>query len=416
MSEFISYTTVFRSRLGATNLVTSHCTTGFSPEEALLRKVRADIGRRVLVDLEDPGSSHILEYLLMKGLVGSSIRKSARYRVSLAKENDAWIARDSRGARQRQIEVAVVDVAMADPRVPSTIGTPTPDNAGELLDLTYQLGLVSRTKRNLTAAGQAVMSLRDFRTATNPFLVEDEAVLFMRQLVASDGLMLKHFVAAIDELESPLQRSKIATDVFPAVVARMYEEVAGGGYRVDTRREVKAFRDHITATAHKATGGSRGPGVLEHRTSPRLEWLCDLRVLRKEGLASNAFSYLSSDDLHTLRRCLWDEPGLASGADEVAVAWWRQSIGFRNERIERSTLDVREALIQGYRLIRRPGGPSAIRDVALLGAIVARDNPAVGEMATALVEWSQEESRISLSGGRYKREPELVQIRKELVE
>jgi hypothetical protein len=418
LSDFIGYTTVFRSRLGAANLVMRHCGSGFIPEETLTRKVRADLEQTVEIDLGDPEAVRVLEFLTTKGVVGPSVRKSGRYRFSLAMQDGAWVARDKQGNELRRIEVAAPDLAMADPRLPSTVGTPTPENVGELLDFTYQLGLIGKAKRNLTAAGQAVAQIRLERGAENPFLLEHESVVLMRQLVERDGAMLRHLVAAVAALDSPISRSEFAVRDFPSVVDAMYADMAAGGVGPEVRRGAKAFRDLIRRTAEKASKaskGSRGPGVLEHRAAPRLEWLCDLRILTKEGLASNAFSYTKTSDLEVFLDCLWKNPGLEAGPDNVATAWWQRSSGFATGRTELAHSNVRDALVHAYKLMRRPVGPAAIREVVLLAALFCAGSPALSDLREELLAWALQEPGITVSGGRYRRDPELVHFRKDML-
>lgn len=419
MRDFIGYTTVFRSRLGAANLVLRHCGTGFISEETLTRKLRADLQRTVTIDLDDPDVAVVLEHLTTKGVVGPSIRKAGRYRFALTNDDGHWVARDSQGVEQRRVEVAEPDLAMADLRVRSTVGTPTPDNVGEIIDLTYQLGLIGKAKRNLTAAGQAVVNLRSDQGIENAFVIGHEVVVLMRQLAERDGLMLKHLVAALGEAESPITRAQFAVRDFPSVVDAVYDDLANGGSRPEERREAKAFRDLIRGTAEKvskANEGSRGPGVLEHRVAPRLEWLCDFRILAKEGFASNAFSYVKTSDLEVFRKCLWTEPGLEAGADEVAATWWQASSGFAQERTGLAKLDARAALVHAYLLMRRPVGPASIREVVLLATLYCGETAALSDLRKRLLDWAQEESGITVSGGRYRRVPELVHFKKDVLE
>ena len=59
-------------------------------------------------------------------------------------------------------------------------------------------------------------------------------------------------------------------------------------------REIREFRSAIHETlnekgSRRGQKGTGGPGVLEHRVAPRLEWLVDLGYLSKEGLPKNSF-------------------------------------------------------------------------------------------------------------------------------
>src|SRR4051794_149706 len=132
-APFISYLTVFKSRLGIGNLVLG--LTGFAhqPEAALIRKLRSVLDERRVLSLDDQDAMPVLEYLLDKRLVGRSLRKKGRYTGYVLERTDgAWRARDRRDNEVSEIPVYLTDIWLADPAIASTIGVPTPDNAEEV--------------------------------------------------------------------------------------------------------------------------------------------------------------------------------------------------------------------------------------------------------------------------------------------
>ena len=96
--------------------------------------------------------------------------------------------------------------------------------------------------------------------------------------------------------------------------------------------EAKKFVNLLRTTKEKFAGIEGGPGVLEHRTAPRLEWLTDLGALSKEGIAKNAFEYQRVADADLLANLL-DTPGTGPLTDEdIALRYWRESAAFAKAR------------------------------------------------------------------------------------
>src|SRR2546425_748298 len=154
--------TVFKSRLGAVNIVLPLTGFAYQPGLALSRRLKERLSQSVAVDVSDPGALPILEYLVEKNLVSAGGRKTGRYRdFSLIETADGWQAFDRAGAPLRQVPVFQTDIWLADPAIESTIGVPTPENSDEVLELCFQLSLLSRSKSTWTAAGQLVNGLRD---------------------------------------------------------------------------------------------------------------------------------------------------------------------------------------------------------------------------------------------------------------
>jgi hypothetical protein len=185
----------------------------------------------------------------------------------------------------------------------------------------------------------------------------------------------------------------------------------------------KEFLKLIRKTAEKYAGktrvdkesASRGPGVLEHRMAPRLEWLTDLGALSKSGLPRNSFEYNVTSDADLLFS-LFD--GNSEGpywAEELAVKYWAKSSHWRHFRSEvlrdELGLDVHSALRVGYQLMKRAVGPVPIREVCFIASLLKYDETlSVDAAAEALIEWAKGEAAITLSGGRYRRTPELVHM------
>jgi hypothetical protein len=166
-----------------------------------------------------------------------------------------------------------------------------------------------------------------------------------------------------------------------------------------------------TARTRKAPGRpepSGAPGVLEHRVAARLEWLVDLGALNKDGLPKNGFTYRCSPQLP---KYLQEMEAFVTGSrtsDDVALALW--NFGPARPVIEAS-LSIRQALAEGYNLMKRSVGPAPIREVVLGGAALTGGQFKPSELTQALLEWaSTDSSAVSISGGHYRREPEMVYL------
>src|SRR5437016_14356450 len=95
---FLTYLTVFKSRLANANLVLPLSGFGYQSPALLARRARAKLDDRVILDLTDPKNSHVFTYLLEKNLVGSANREAGRYReFTLHGEGGAWRAKDRKG-------------------------------------------------------------------------------------------------------------------------------------------------------------------------------------------------------------------------------------------------------------------------------------------------------------------------------
>ena len=116
--------------------------------------------------------------------------------------------------------------------------------------------------------------------------------------------------------------------------------------------------------------GTSGPGVIEHRLSPRLEWLTDFGYLEKAPQRKNAFSYMVAPTLTQLLRDLDDHIGQPNAADEVAVAQWRGNPLWKRFRARYATASHDGAFLRGYALMRRRIGPSPFREVTLVSALL----------------------------------------------
>lgn len=412
-APFLTYLTVFKSRLAAANIVLPMTGLAYVPEQTLSRKLKQKLSETVELEVSDPHSRFVFEYLVEKRLVGAKGRSEGRYAgVTLDKKGERWEARDDNGPLSR-ITVYKMDLWMADPEVASTIGVPTPDNSGEILELSYQLQLISKVKNTWTAAGQLAHGLRERSPAKseNPFALGVESAALMRQVLSRDALVLVELLRETRELRS-FTRDAIALKL-PSLVERAMDAARQQMLPAPILAEGKRFLVLLRKTARNREKASTAPGVLEHRTSPRLEWLVDFGAYSKPGVR-NAFEYSPTSDAAVLLELLEKATG-DHASDEVAIGYWRRSMRWSRMWESFPAMDLYDALLAGYRLMERSVGPAPIREVCFAAAVLApRLKQTHAQITEALLEWAATTTGITVSGGRYKRSPELVHISADL--
>jgi len=175
--------------------------------------------------------------------------------------------------------------------------------------------------------------------------------------------------------------------------------------------EGKRFVALLRRTAAKRAMASRAPGVLEHRTSPRLEWLTDFGALTKRGKPKNSFEYSVTSEARTLLALLDQDAANPYWADDAALAYWQTSTHWAGARGRLPSIDLRNALREGYRVMQRSVGPTSIRDVCFAAGVLAPHlRLTLDDLSTRLVDWASSVQGITISGGRYTRKPELIHI------
>jgi hypothetical protein len=307
---------------------------------------------------------------------------------------------------------------MSHPDLPSTIGVPTTDNCDELLELCYQLGLLSKAKNTWTAAGQLVAGLRTLvppPEPDNPFLFGLEGVALLRQVLERDGLLIRELVRELLTLPSPVDRDAVAARL-AGIAERAHAAATALRLPPPVVAEGKKFLDLVKKTSAKRGEASRAPGVLEHRVSPRLEWLTDCGVLSKAGLPKNSFQYHVTPEATALLRGLDGNPAEAYWSDDAALGSWRRAPIWEKARSGLSIVDTHASLLQGYRVMRRSVGPTSIREVCFAaGILMPHAAASLDELTVELVDWAAHQAQITVSGGRYSRKPELVHITDEML-
>ncbi len=414
-APFLTYLTVFKARLGALNLLLRHVNLGFTPLPTLERQLKKSLNEKIEMGLADFAQPSFAQYFIEKKLIGLKSQPRGRY--------PDWTWTDLVRPELRYKSSATtrfaafrVDKWFADDRVKSTIGVPTPENVRELIDFGYQLRLITRSKNSVTSAGLVINELRgswlDDNAEDNPFALGAEGVGFLRELISQDGLILHEILSEAMRQVQPFRRDDIAK-CLPAAARNAYKIAQRSRYSPPALAEARKFVKLLETTQEKFRNKDKGgPGVLEHRTSPRLEWLCDLGGLMKAGGRKNDFVYRACPDTALLKDLIFGVNEQGRSADDAAHQYWCRSEFFKDLRERGPSLRSHtDALLQSYTGLRRPVGPSPIRDIAFLALVLRRD-PAdsMAKIVEVLVEWAGRERRITLSGGRYTRAPEFVHI------
>jgi hypothetical protein len=422
LGPFLTYLTVFKARLGLGNLVLQQSGFAHQPDAALIRKIRSILEKTEELRLDDPRSAGIFQYLKDKRLITKEARSTGRYSTYTLLEpaGNMWTAADRRGNPTATVRTYLTDIWLASPDVPSTIGVPTPDNVRETFEFALQLRLLSKSTNTWTAAGQLTSSLRTrygdvISDTTNPLLLGVEAVSLLRQVIAVDGLLLIELLRTVAGIgTSTFSRDHVA-ELFPEILERAVKVVRGRKLAPPMLREALTFRQTVQRTvagrrrsAQRSGGAGAGPGLLEHRVSPRLEWLTDLGYLSKDGLPKNAFEYRTTEALSGLLNDLESQSGEDDWAEEVAVRQWALNPAWGRLRARAATESWPSAVRQAYQLMRRRIGPSPLREVAFAISVISAGNRSFRESTIDLVEFAQSTAGANLSGGRYRRTPENI--------
>jgi hypothetical protein len=398
--------------LALANLVLPLTSFAFQPMETVLRRTRLAIDARADLQLADETNMPFFEYLIEKGLVSGNARGGGRYRgYTLSKEAGVW--RGARGPNEvSSLPVYKVDIWMADPGVKSTVGAPTPENAREVVDLLLQLRLLSPAKGSLTAAGHLVASLRRHYEAgsssSNPFVTSIEMVGLARQVVEVDGIFLAEVLREVAGMAPEVRRDDLAVGHMPTIAGRVVERLKQLRRPPTEVASAKAFAKLITSTASKSR--STAPGVLEHRLAPRLEWLVDMGVLSKVGLPKNGFTYRTSPNLQSFLSILDQFVNGTTSSDEVALSVWAKQLGTTPTPEVPTQAGRRRAMVTAYGMLRRAVGPTPIREVTLAASVLLECKAMPKALTEDLLQWVSSGTGVSVSGGRYRRDPEMVHM------
>ncbi len=410
---FITYLTVFKSRLGLANVLLDLTGLGHQPSQALLRRLRQVVEQKEELALDDTANYAVFQYLADKRLISWEPRSGGRYRgFTLARADSRWKAAGRDRSELASLPVFDIDIWMSNAGLPSTIGAPTPDNVEEVLEFGFQLLLLSRAKNTWTSAGHMTKQLRhafarQIGDVQNPFLLGLEAPALLRQIVQTDGLILRELLREVIDMGETVTRDAVA-ERFTVVVSNAIHAMHDLRVAPPDARKARAFAELIRKTAQRRGTMSGAPGVLEHRVSPRLEWLTDLGYLSKRGLAKNGFEYRVESPVRDLFNTLDANFGIETWADSVALAQWSRHPGWASLRSAVALTEGIERFRSAYRMLRRPIGPASLREVAFVSALLSNKPLGFEQALEGLINFAKSTEGVSLSGGRYRRSPENI--------
>jgi hypothetical protein len=412
-APFLSYLTVFRSRLGLVNLVLDVTPLGHQPDRALRRRVLHVLEERVELDLDDVNNDAVFQYLVDKKMLGGNPRSGGRYRgIALTRSNEGvWHAESALQGALTRIPIHQTDLWFADSEMPSTIGVPTPDNVKEVIEFAFQLHILDRSKNSWTSSGHLVNGLRNMTVSqlansANPFLLGAESAALLWILLERDGLFLRELLRFLSGRDI-IRRDDVA-DALPTLADRAID--AASILRLPSQSITEGRKLVSSLSEVDSTGKARAPGVREHRSSPRLEWLTDLGYLSKDGLPKNAFEYRVSADVTHLLSLL--DGAIEAGGDwcfNAALSAWRVNSYWEDLRAATTASNASTALGWAYATLRRPIGPAPLRHVAFLTGLLFPDIEP-NEAVTQVISLTQETPGASLSGGRMTRSPENIYL------
>ena len=167
-AALIEYLTIFRSRLGACNLVLPICSDRQQQTVIAERKLTKTLNKIVKLSTDDDRYEDFLNYIMEKNLVGIGKAKSAKYPKFYIKSKSELKILSSDGEPAKAVDVYETDAYLSSQFVRSTNGAPTPKSAIEILELTKQLGLISSTRNTITEAGKLISALRNHMVTQNP--------------------------------------------------------------------------------------------------------------------------------------------------------------------------------------------------------------------------------------------------------
>jgi hypothetical protein len=326
------------------------------------------------------------------------------------------VARDKNNAVLTKIPISRVDIWLSSPAIPSTIGAPTPENVSELLELVLQLRLLSPSRNSWTSAGQLANAFREkslsiIADPKNPFLLGMEALPLFRQLIEVDGFILRELLRILPD-GGTVSRDYMAGELV-GIVRNAVKEVRRFSPHVDY--ETIKFQRLIESTAKKRARQSRAPGGLEHRITPRMEWLVDLGYLSKDGLPKNGFDY----QVLPAAKVLLNDLDLWVGDD-----YWAESVIVSQSRSNPYWSRLKSAFCVGesknlfpraYRMLKRSIGPSSLKDVAFIAAILSCGEKTFQQTLEELIRFGQHTKGVELSRARYRRSPENIFMADELL-
>src|SRR4051812_6729013 len=93
-APFLTYLTIFKSRLGMVNVVLPLTNFAYTPAETLLRRARKALEERQELQLQDARNWPIFEFLVEKGMIGAKLRKAGRYQNQTLTKLSRWHSTD----------------------------------------------------------------------------------------------------------------------------------------------------------------------------------------------------------------------------------------------------------------------------------------------------------------------------------
>jgi hypothetical protein len=398
-NAFISYTTLFRSRLGIIIPILQIIGSRTHHSENLIRKVKEIFFEKIPVNCKDKDWGLVKVYLTEKGYISKRPQVSGRFKNISYCEDGRKIKLLKDSFELQEINITRLDRWFSQPYMLSTIGVPTEDNLHEYLEMCLNFRVVNRSFKSLRVGNtiQKILSQASDEKYFEPN-ISNLKPYFLKILLESDYFIILALLKKINTSSTEFSRNDIVLE-FADIVQDALKICESVVKNQDINRDMKKFFKLIKETKEKSKKkeNSSGPGVLEHRVTPRLEWLVDLGVLDKTGVKRNSFNYKSTEVLPNLVILLEKVLTDSSKLMEAVLC-----VG----EIDSTSDGNFEDLISAYRIISGGIGSVSIDDLIMTACINSR-SAAPRNFRQILMERKNDKG-IRFTGGRFSRKAEFV--------
>jgi len=334
-------------------------------------------------------------------------------------------------------EFALQDLYIFDEKMPSNLGTLTRKNFEEIVKWATSLGLLERETYRLTPKGLLlrrliqekgeIESFERFSIGRNPYILDDEKILFLYVLLDQDGYVLRRLLPKLQNETQGEFDSSLGGEILCHVLREIYETehldyedwlslqqlVSNLQKQISREREVRELRskaelceeeykkkrelfeeaerrgdpelrkiEHEMYDCHmkmqdaheelgKASRGIARVGVKEMRASPRLELLVDLGLLsKKKGVEDRRgqYHYYLNDQTRRFTERISSVGDIghflrSSFFDFVNYIYAYDASRTSDDR------DIVTQLSNGYDAMKNPFGLAEIEDAVLFAVI-----------------------------------------------
>ena len=405
-NTFISYTTLFRSRLGIMIPILQTIGSRTHRPENLIRALKKEFFENVTIKSTDQDWQSVKSYLVEKGYISTKPKILGRFKgISCRRPDNGEIKLSKDSTEIHELNITRLDHWYSQPYMLSTIGVPTEDNLDEYLEMCLDFKVVNKNFQSLRLGNtiQKILLQVNKDKIFEPNL-SNLKPYFLKLLLESDFYIIFAMLKSIGSSNQKFTRDDIVRQ-FPDIAQDALKICENVIKSQNINRDLKKFCKLIKETSEKSKkkGNSGGPGVLEHRVTPRLEWLVDLGILSKTGFKRNSFNYKSTEVLSKLtillEQVLKDNSKLMEAVLSVGEFDLNKDGNFKD-------------LIEAYKILSGTIGSVSIDDLIMTTCINSKiTNPR--DLRQILME-RKDDKGVRFTGGRYSRQAEFVWFDKKI--